>query len=53
MYLYIHVVVFIAVQLLSHPQLWDSMDHNTPGSPVLHYLPAFAQIHVHLVGDDI
>ena len=27
--------------------LCDPMDHNTPGFPVLHYLPEFAQIHVH------
>ena len=29
------------------------MDCSTPGSPVLHYLPEFAQIHVHGVGDAI
>ena len=29
------------------------MDHSTPGSPVLHYLPEFAQIHVHWVSDAI
>ena len=28
------------------------MDYN-PGSSVLHYLPEFAQIHVHGVGDAI
>ena len=27
------------------------MDCSTPGSSVLHYLPEFAQIHVHWVGD--
>ena len=27
--------------------LWDLMDYSTPGLPVLHYLPEFAQIHVH------
>ena len=27
--------------------LWDPMDCSTPGSPVLHYLPEFAQIYVH------
>ena len=26
---------------------------STPGFPVLHYLPEFAQTHVHWVGDDI
>ena len=33
--------------------LCDSMDRNTPGFPVLHYLPEFAQTHVHRVGDAI
>ena len=27
--------------------LCDPMDFSTAGSPVLHYLPEFAQIHVH------
>ena len=29
------------------------MDCTTPGSPVLHHLPEFAQIHVHWVSDAI
>ena len=29
------------------------MDGSTPGFPVLHYLPEFAQTHVHWVGDAI
>jgi len=29
------------------------MDYSTPGSPVLHYLPEFAQIQVHRVGDAV
>ena len=29
------------------------MDCSTPGFPVLHYLPEFAQAHVHWVGDTI
>ena len=33
--------------------LCDSMDCSTPGSPVLHYLPEFAQIQVHWVSDVI
>ena len=32
---------------------YDPMDCNTPGFPVLHYLPKFAQTHVHWVGDAI
>ena len=30
---------------------FDPMDCSTTGSPVLHYLPKFAQVHVHSVGD--
>ena len=37
---------FVVVQPLSHVQLCDPMDSSTPGSPVLHYLLEFAQIHV-------
>ena len=29
------------------------MDCSTPGFPVLHYLPEFAQTHVHRVSDAI
>ena len=29
------------------------MNCSTPGFPALHYLPEFAQTHVHQVGDDI
>ena len=31
----------------SCPTLYDPMDCNVPGFPVLHYFPEFAQIHVH------
>ena len=31
--------------------LCDPMDCSTPGFPVLHHLPEFAQIHIHCVGD--
>ena len=31
----------------SCPTLCDPMDYNTPGLPVLHHLPEFAQTHVH------
>ena len=37
----------------SCPTLFDPMDCSLPGSPVLQYLPEFAQIHVHWVGDTI
>ena len=33
--------------------LFNPMDCSTPGFLVLHYLPEFAQIHVHWVGDAI
>ena len=29
------------------PILCNPMDYSTPGSPVLHHLPEFAQTHVH------
>ena len=35
------------------PTLCNRMDCHLPGSLVLHYLPIFAQIHVHWVGDAI
>ena len=35
------------------PTLCDPVDYNMPGSPVLHYLLEFAQIHVHWVSDAI
>ena len=37
----------------SCPTLWDLMDCSKPGCPVLHYLPEFAQTHVHWAGDAI
>ena len=33
--------------------LWDLINCSTPGFPVLHYLPQFAQTHVHQVNDAI
>ena len=37
----------------SCPTLCDPKDFSMPGFPVLHYLPEFAQTHVHWVGDNI
>ena len=37
----------------SCPTLCHPMDRSTPDFPVLHYLPQFAQIHVHWVNDVI
>ena len=31
----------------------NPVDYSMPGTSVLHYLPEFAQIHVHWVGDAI
>ena len=36
----------LVVQLASHVRLCDRMNCSTPGFPVLHYLPEFAQTHV-------
>ena len=33
----------------SYPTPCDPMDYCTPGSPILHHLPKFAQTHVHWV----
>ena len=38
---------------VSHVRLCDPMDCSTPGFPLLHYLPEFAQTHVHWVSDAI
>ena len=35
----------------SCPTLYNPMDCSTPGFPVLHHLPEFAQTHVHRVSD--
>ena len=37
----------------SCPNLWEPLDCSIPSFPVLHYLPEFAQTHVHWVGDAI
>ena len=37
----------------SCPTLCSPMDYSTPGFPVLHYLPEFAQVHIHWVSDAI
>jgi len=41
------------VQLPSGIWLCHPMDCRTPGFPILNYLPKFAQIHVHCIGNDI
>ena len=39
--------LFVVVQSNSYPTLYNCMDSGNPGFPVLHYLPEFAQIHLH------
>ena len=43
----------VVVQSLSRAQLWDPTYYSTPGSPLLHNLPEFAQIHVLWVSEAI
>ena len=47
-----HFVVHCSVTK-SYPALCNAMDCSTPGFPVLHSLPEFAQTHVHQVSDAI
>ena len=49
----IHSIFVTVVQLLSHVRLCSSTDCSTPGFPVLHHLPAFAQTPVYWVSDAI
>ena len=54
---------FTLLLLLSHPVVWlskescptlcDPMDCSTPSLPVPHYIPKFAQVHVHCICDAI
>ena len=46
-------VCVVAFQTLSLVRLCDPMHCSTPGLPVLHYLPKFAQIHVHWISEAI
>ena len=43
----LQILLSVVVQSQSCPTLWDPMDCSTPGFLVLHYLPEFAQTHVH------
>ena len=42
-----------AVHLLSPVRLCDPVDSSTPGFPVLHHFPVFAQTHIYWVDDTI
>ena len=47
------VMIYVLLLLLSVTCVWLSvtpMDRSTPGFPVLHHLPKFAQTHIHWVG---
>ena len=44
---------FALLLLLNHSAVSHSTEGSTPGFPVLHNLPAFAQTHVHWVSDAI
>ena len=50
MWLTLLLLLLIAQSCLT---LCDPVDYSTPGFPVLHHLPEFAQIPVHWVGDAI
>ena len=43
--------VIVVAQLC--PTLCDPMDYSTPGFPVLHHLPGFAQVHVHWISNAV
>ena len=47
---YFHCILLLLFTQ-SCPTLCNPMNCSTPGFPVLHYLPQFAQTHVHWVGD--
>ena len=48
-----HHWVQIVLQSVRHVQLCIPMDWSTPGFPVLHHLPEFAQLLVHWINDAI
>ena len=45
--------LWFVVQSLSHVWLCNTMGCSTPGLPVPHHLPEFAQVHVHRISDAI
>ena len=49
----VSVSAIVSVQSLSRIWLCDPMNRSTPGLPVHHELPEFAQTHVHRVSDAI
>ena len=51
--LYLQSIQFSSIQSLNRVWLCDAMNASTPGLPVHHQLPEFAQTHVHRVSDAI
>ena len=49
----VHSICYCCSVTKSCLTLCDPMDCNTPGFPVIHYLPKLAQTHIHWVGDAI
>ena len=51
LYIIYHIAEYMLTFVVqSCPTLCNPTDCSKPGSTVLHYLPEFAQLHVHLVG---
>ena len=46
-------LTLVRLVVQSYPPLGNPMDYCKPGFPLLHYLPEFAQTHVHWVSDAI
>ena len=49
----LHVSQSVSSVAQSCPTLCDPMNRSTPGLPVHHKLPEFAQTHAHRLGDAI
>ena len=47
MYILTYYIFFVCSVAKLCPALSDPMDRGTPGFPILHYLPKFAQTYVH------
>ena len=53
-YIYTYTYTYCCCSIAKlYPTFCDPMDCSTPGFPVLHCLPEFAQTHVHGVSDAI
>ena len=54
-FLYVSICMLVQFSSVTQscPTLCDSMNHSTPGLPILHQLPESTQTHVHRVGDAI